>query len=177
MTQHPNPPAELVTRLGHALLQSIADGHRDKLLIAADALGKLDDVLPAAAVEVRMVVVLLALVDSATPKPSVAASAPIKRRGKAAAKPREAKPSRIVVDADGKVQPSREVGGIAVISQADARKALGISCQQMLKLEDQRLLERVQEAGMRHVWYQVGQVQRLLDLLDKTTPEVVDATC
>ena len=43
----------------------------------------------------------------------------------------------------------------------------------MLKLEDQRLLERVQEAGLRHVWYPVQQVQRLLDLIDRGVADPV----
>jgi hypothetical protein len=37
----------------------------------------------------------------------------------------------------------------------------------MLKLEDQHLLERVQETGLRYVWYPVQQVQRLLALIDR----------
>ena len=32
-------------------------------------------------------------------------------------------------------------------------------------LENQKVLTRVQEMGLRHVWYPVEQVQRLLDLL------------
>ena len=42
-----------------------------------------------------------------------------------------------------------------------------MTCVQMLKLEDQRLLTRIQEAGLRYVWYPTGQIQKLLDLLDR----------
>jgi hypothetical protein len=35
----------------------------------------------------------------------------------------------------------------------------------MLKLEDQRLLQRIQESGLRHVRYSVSEVERLLDLV------------
>ena len=66
------------------------------------------------------------------------------------------------------------IGDVDVVSQAIARKALGVSCVQMLKLEDQRLLERVQETGLRHVWYPVQQVQRLLNLIDRGADPVTD---
>jgi LmbE family N-acetylglucosaminyl deacetylase len=74
------------------------------------------------------------------------------------------------MDASGKLLPSKEIGGVAVVSQAEARKALGVSCVQMLRLEGQKVLTRVQEGGMRHVYYPVEQVQRLIDLIDRTPP-------
>ena len=40
---------------------------------------------------------------------------------------------------------------------------LELTCSQMLKLEDQRLLQRIQESGLRHGWYSVSEGQRLLD--------------
>ena len=49
-----------------------------------------------------------------------------------------------------------------------------MTCVQMLKLEDQRLLQRIQEAGLRHVWYSVSEVQKLLDLLDRGADSVTD---
>ncbi len=72
------------------------------------------------------------------------------------------------MDAGGRLLPSKEIGGVAVVSQAEARKALGVSCVQMLRLEGQKVLARVQESGMRHVYYPVEQVQRLIDLIDRT---------
>ena len=81
-----------------------------------------------------------------------------------------------IVDINGKILPSREVNGIAVISQAEARKALGMSCIQMLKLEDQKLLARIQESGSRLVYYDVCQVQKLIDLIDRgADPDADDA--
>ena len=53
------------------------------------------------------------------------------------------------------------------MSQAIARKALGISCLQVLRLEDQKLLTRIQEPSSRLVHYSTGEVQRLLNLLDR----------
>ena len=74
------------------------------------------------------------------------------------------------MDIHGKLISSKEINGIAVISQAEARKALGVSCVQMLKLENQKLLGRIQESGSRLVYYDVCQVQKLLDMIDATPP-------
>jgi hypothetical protein len=67
--------------------------------------------------------------------------------------------------AGGKLLYSKEIDGIAVISQAHARKALGMKCPKMIKLENQKLLQRIQEGGSRLVFYSVAEVQRLLDLV------------
>jgi hypothetical protein len=75
------------------------------------------------------------------------------------------------MDASGRLLPSREINGIAVVSQAEARKALGVSCVQMLRLEGQRALTRIQEGGSRLVWYAIAEVQRLLDMIDATPPQ------
>lgn len=53
----------------------------------------------------------------------------------------------------------------AASSQAEARHVLELTCSQMLKLEDQRLLQRIQESRFRHVWYSLSEGQRLLDLV------------
>ena len=74
------------------------------------------------------------------------------------------------MDASGRLQPSKEIGGVAVVSQAEARKALGVSCVQMLRLEGQKVLTRVQENGSRLVYYAITEVQRLIDLIDRTPP-------
>lgn len=79
------------------------------------------------------------------------------------------------MDASGKLLSSKGIGGVAVISQAEARKALGMSCIQMIKLENQKLLTRIQESGSRLVFYSISEVQRLFDLIDKPTPEATDA--
>jgi hypothetical protein len=74
------------------------------------------------------------------------------------------------MDSSGKLLPSREVNGIAVVSQATARKALGVSCVQMLRLEGQKALTRVQENGSRLVYYPVAEAQKLLDMIDAMPP-------
>ena len=51
----------------------------------------------------------------------------------------------------------------AASSQVEAPQVLKLTCSQMLKLEDQRLLQRIQESGLRHAWYSVSEGQRLLD--------------
>lgn len=71
------------------------------------------------------------------------------------------------MDSSGRLISSKGIGGVAVISQAEARKALGMNCPQMLKLENQKLLTRIQESGSRLVYYDVRQVQKLLDLIDR----------
>ena len=179
------PSPELLNRVGHNLLLTIAAGHSGPLQAAASALDKLGRLLPDASPEGRMIAVLMSLSieptsptvpadqhDSAVPPPARA-----RRQGRAGktdktdktVRPaRKGKPaSQPVMDASGRLQPSRMIGDVDVVSQAIARKALGVSCVQMLKLEDQRLLERVQETGLRHVWYPVQQVQRLLNLIDR----------
>ena len=84
------------------------------------------------------------------------------RKGKPAAQP--------ILDAAGRLQSSRIIGGIGCVSQATARQVLGMNCPQMIKLENQRLLSRVQEAGSRLVFYAIAEVQHLLDKLDATPP-------
>jgi hypothetical protein len=74
------------------------------------------------------------------------------------------------MDASGKLLPSRKINDTDVVSQAEARKALGVSCVQMLRLEAQKVLVRVRDGGMRHVYYPVAEVQRLIDLIDRTPP-------
>ena len=174
--QQPSP--EILTHVGHALLRSIATGQGDQLRHAADALVKLTRLLPGAGAEGRMIAVLLAVTDDATSQPVVASPAPqsqsqptpTRRQAKAskqAKTSRKSKASVPIMDINGRLLPSREVNGIAVISQAEARKALGMNCPQMLKLENQKLLSRIQEPSSRLVYYDVRQVQKLLDLIDR----------
>lgn len=77
------------------------------------------------------------------------------------------------MDASGRLQASKIIEGVGCVSQSTARQVLGLTCLQMLRLEDQRLLERVQETGFRHVWYPTQQVQRLLDLIDRGVADPV----
>ena len=172
------PTPELLNHVGHALLRSVATGQGDPLRHAADALERLDKLLPNASSEARLIAVLLAVTDDATSQPVVASPAPqptsqsqpARRTSKAARPTRKPKPATPRMDASGKLISSKEIGGVAVISQAEARKVLGMSCIQMLKLENQKLLARVQEAGSRLVFYSVAEVQHLLDKLDATPP-------
>ena len=179
ITSAPSP--ELLNHVGHALLRSIATGQGDQLRHAADALVKLTRLLPGAGAEARMIAVLLAVTDDATSQPVVASPAPQsqsqptpasrKARDKASQPAKESRRSKAAtprMDASGKLLSSREISGVAVISQAEARKALGMSCIQMLKLENQKLLTRIQESGSRLVFYDVCQVQHLLDMIDAT---------
>ena len=175
---NPQPSPELLTATGHALLRSVAIGQGDILRHAADAIGRLDKLLPNASAEARLIAVLMSLTDDPTPQPVVASPAPqptsqsqpARRTSKAARPTRKPKPATPRMDASGKLISSKEIGGVAVISQAEARKVLGMSCIQMLKLENQKLLARVQEAGSRLVFYSVAEVQHLLDKLDATPP-------
>lgn len=162
-----------MTATGHAILRSIAAGQGDPLRSAAGALERLDKLLPNASAEGRMIAVLLAMTDDATSQPVVASPAPqsqsqptpTRRKSKPAKTSRKSKAAVPTMDSSGRLISSKGIGGVAVISQAEARKALGMSCLQMIKLENQKLLARVQESGSRLVFYSVTEVQRLLDLV------------
>ena len=189
MSNQPTPA--LLNATGHALLRAIAAGHSAPLQAAAGALDRLGRLLPDASPEGRLVAVLMSLSieptsptvpadQSADDVPPPARGGRQGRAGKAdkadkAVRPaRKGKPaSQPILDAAGRLQASKIIEGVGCVSQATARKALGISCMQMLKLEDQRLLERVQETGLRHVWYPVQQVQRLLNLIDRGVADPV----
>ena len=180
--QQPSP--EILNAVGHTLLRSIVAGQGDQLRHAADALVKLTRLLPGAGAEARMIAVLLAVTDDATSQPVVAAPSPqshpsptpTRRQAKASKQAKTSRKSKAAVpimDINGKIHPSREIGGVAVISQAEARKALGMSCIQMIKLENQKLLTRIQESGSRLVHYSTSEVQRLLDLIDRGVTDPV----
>jgi hypothetical protein len=170
MTAHPSP--ELLTAVGHAILRSVAAGQGDSLQAAASALDKLGRLLPDASPESRLTAVLMSLSIEPTPREETMvqspAPAPVRRQAKPAKASRTSKASVPRMDASGRLLPSREINGIAVVSQAEARKALGVSCVQMLRLEGQKVLTRVQESGSRLVYYPVAEAQKLLDLIDAT---------
>jgi hypothetical protein len=153
--------------VGHALLRSVAIGQGDILRSAAGALERLDKLLPDASAEGRLIAVLMSLTDDPTPHPVVTSPAPAPAPAPVR---RQAKPATPRMDASGKLLPSKEIDGIAVVSQAEARKALGVSCVQMLRLEGQKALTRIQEGGSRLVWYSTSEVQHLVDLIDATPP-------
>ena len=185
------PTPELLNRVGHTLLLAAAAGHSGPLQAAASALDKLGRLLPDASPEGRMIAVLMSLSieptsptvpadqhDSAVPPPARARRQG--RAGKTGKTDKAVRPSRKgktsaqpILDAAGRLQASKIIEGVDCVSQSTARQVLGLTCAQMLKLEDQRLLERVQETGLRHVWYPVQQVQRLLDLIDRGVADPV----
>ena len=166
------PTPELLNRVGHALLLAVAAGHSAPLQAAAGALDRLGRLLPDASPEGRLVAVLMALTDDQTSQPVVTVQSPTPARrqakpGKPVKKTRRSKAATPLMDASGRLLSSKGIGGVAVISQAEARKALGMNCPQMLKLENQKLLSRIQEPSSRLVYYDVRQVQKLLDLIDR----------
>jgi hypothetical protein len=171
------PTPALLNATGHALLRSIATGKSDHLLAAAAAITRLAALLPGASAECQLTAVLMSLTDDPTPRPVVTSPTPTptpSRRQAKEPKPdkqsRKSKASNPRFDSSGRLQPSKEIGGVAVVSQAEARKALGVSCVQMLRLEGQKALTRIQEGGSRLVWYSTSEVQRLIDLIDATPP-------
>jgi hypothetical protein len=174
--QSNQPSPELLNHVGHALLRSVAIGQGDQLRSAAGALERLDKLLPTASTEARMVAVLLAISSEPTPREETMVQSPTptptpsRRQAKASRPTRQSKASNPRMDASGRLLPSREINGIAVVSQAEARKALGVSCVQMLRLEGQKALQRIQENGSRLVYYPVAEAQKLLDLIDRTPP-------
>ena len=189
------PTPELLNRVGHTLLLAVAAGHSGPLQAAVGALGKLGRLLPDASPESRLTAVLMSLsIEPTSPTvptdqraDAVPPPARARRQGRAgktgktdkAGRPaRKGKAAALpVMDASGRLQPSRMIGDVDVVSQATARKALGISCLQMLRLEDQKLLTRIQEPSSRLVHYSTVEVQKLLNLIDRgADPEPDDDT-
>ena len=186
MISQPSP--ELLNRVGHNLLLAVAAGHSGPLQAAVGALGKLGRLLPDASPESRLTAVLMSLsIEPTPPAPPTDQSAddvPPPARGgregragktdkadKTVRPSRKGKPaSQPILDAAGRIQASKIIEGVGCVSQAIARKVLGMNCPQMIKLENQKLLTRVQEAGSRLVFYAIAEVQHLLDKLDATPP-------
>ena len=186
MISQPSP--ELLNAVGHAILRSVAAGQGDSLQAAASALERLADLLPTASSEARLVATLLAISSEPTPQADstdqrVDAVPPPARSGrqgqaskagktdKAVRPARKGKPTaQPILDAAGRLQASRIIDGIGCVSQATARQVLGMNCPQMIKLENQKLLGRIQEPSSRLVFYDVCQVQKLIDLIDRTPP-------
>ena len=187
------PTPELLNRVGHTLLLAAAAGHSGPLQAAASALDKLGRLLPDASPEGRMIAVLMSLsIEPTSPTvptdqrvDAVPPPARARRQGRAGktdkadktVRPsRKGKPaSQPILDAGGRLQASKIIEGVDCVSQSTARQVLGLTCAQMLRLENQKLLTRVQETGLRHVWYPVQQVQRLLNLIDRGVVDPVTA--
>jgi hypothetical protein len=177
------PSPELLNRVGHNLLLTIATGQGGPLQAAAGALDRLGRLLPDASAEGRLIAVLMSLsIEPTSPAPptdqSVDAGSPparVVRQGrasKASKTDKAVRPARKgmpastpVMDSAGRLQASRRICDVNVVSQATARHVLELTCSQMLKLENQKLLQRIQEGGSRLVFYSVAEVQRLLDLV------------
>jgi hypothetical protein len=178
-----DPLAEAASKM---LAVAIRRGDGAALQNVANGLAFLGHLAPTASAEMRLAAAIGALAgavvprgdatptpeptQSPTPTPTPAREA--KARDNQPDRPtRQSKASTPRMDASGKLLASKEIGGVAVVSQAEARKALGVSCVQMLRLEGQRALTRIQESGSRLVWYSTSEVQRLIDLLDATPPQ------
>ena len=172
-----DPLAEAASKM---LAVAIRRGDGAALQNVANGLAFLGHLAPTASAEMRLAAAIGALAGAVvprgdttpTPEPTQSPTpAPAPAREAKAGKPvkqtRQAKPAHPRMDINGRLLSSRKINDTDVISQAEARKALGMSCIQMLKLENQKLLTRVQETGLRHVWYPTQQVQKLLNLLDR----------
>ena len=175
------PTPALLNATGHSLLRSIATGQSASLRSAADSLERLAALLPTASAEARLTAVLMSLAADPTPQAETTVQSPTPapaRRQAKAGKPvkqtRQAKPATPRMDINGRLLSSRKINDTDVVSQAEARKALGMSCIQMLKLENQKLLTRIQESGSRLVYYNVCHVQKLLNLIDRGADPVID---
>jgi hypothetical protein len=186
MTAQPTP--ELLNATGHALLRAVAAGQGGPLQAAVGALDRLGRLLPDASPESRLTAVLMSLSSEPTSQPAptdqrVDAGSPPARGGrqgqaskagktdKTVRPARKGKPaSQPILDAAGRLQASRIIDGIGCVSQATARQVLELTCPQMIKLENQRLLTRIQEPSSRLVFYAVAEVQHLIDKLDATPP-------
>jgi hypothetical protein len=174
--QSNQPSPQLLTIVGHALLRSVAIGQGDILRSAAGALERLDKLLPDASAEGRLIAVLMAISSEPTPREETMVQSPTptptpaRRQAKASRPTRKSKAATPRMDASGKLLPSRKINDTDVVSQAEARKALGVSCPQVIKLENQKLLTRIQEPSSRLVFYAITEVQHLLDKLDATPP-------
>ena len=173
------------------MLRAIAAGQGGPLQAAAGALDRLRLLLPDASPEGRLVAVLMSLTHDqpspALPTDQSADDVPPPARGgrqgranKAGKTDKTVRPSRKgkpasqpILDASGRLQASKIIEGVGCVSQAIARKALGVSCLQMLRLEDQKLLTRIQEPSSRLVHYSTGEVQRLLSLIARGVADPV----
>ena len=171
-----DPLAEAASKM---LAVAIRRGDGAALQNVANGLAFLEHLAPTASAEMRLAAAIGALAGAVVPRgdatptpeptPSPTPSPAREARDNQPAKTsRKSKASSPRFDSSGRLQPSKEIGGVAVVSQAEARKALGVSCVQMLRLEGQKVLTRVQESGSRLVYYPVAEAQKLLDLIDAT---------
>ncbi len=158
MTTTP-PSPELLNRVGHALLRSVAIGQGDILRSAAGALERLADLLPDASAEARLTAVLLAVSpgDPATPAAGADAATPTPA-------PTPARQPTPHMDEAGQPLVAFRHEGVAFVSQLVAGKWLGLSHRQLVRLEDQGQLDRKRH-GPRCVGYALAQVLELKRLI------------
>ena len=174
-----DPLAEAASKM---LAVAIRRGDGAALQNVANGLAFLGHLAPAASAEMRLAAAIGALAGAVvprgdttpTPEPTQSPTptpSPTRRRsksGKTCRTTRKPKASAPLMDIHGKLISSRKINDTDVVSQAEARKVLGMNCPQMIKLEDQKLLARIQESSSRLVYYPVAEVQHLLDKLDAT---------
>lgn len=157
MSNQPTPA--LLNATGHALLRSIATGQSDHLLAAADAIAKLERMLPGAPAECRLVAVLLAVSvgDPAAPAAGADVATP-------APTPAPARQPTPFMDEAGQPLVAFRHEGVPFVSQLVAGKWLGLSYRQLVRLEDRHQLERKRH-GPRCVGYALHQVRELKRLI------------
>lgn len=95
------------------------------------------------------------------------------RQGRASKAGKAARPSRRSKTGSGAsdgrsraAAASKIIEGVGCVSQAEARQVLGLTCSQMLRLENQKVLTRIQEPSSRLIHSPTAEVQRLLTLID-----------
>ena len=162
-----DPLAEAASKM---LAVAIRRGDGAALQNVANGLAFLGHLAPTASAEMRLAAAIGALAGAVVPRGD-ATPTPEPAPAPAPAREAKARDNQPAMDAAGQLLSSKGIDGIAVISQAQARKVLGMNCPQMIKLENQRLLTRIQESGSRLVYYPVAEAQKLLDLIDATPPQ------
>lgn len=163
------PTPALLNATGHSLLRSIVDGQSDHLLAAADAVARLERMLPNASAECRLVAVLLAVSVGDPAAPAAGADVAIPTPAPAPAPARQPTP---FMDDAGQPLVAFRHEGVPFVSQLVAGKWLGLSYRQLVRLEDRHQLERKRH-GPRCVGYALHQVLELKRLI--TTGAAMEA--
>lgn len=157
------PTPALLNATGHSLLRSIVDGQSDHLLAAADAIARLERMLPNASAECRLTAVLLAVSvgDPAAPTAGADVAMPTPTPTPAPTPARQPTP---FMDDAGQPLVAFRHEGVPFVSQLVAGKWLGLSYRQLVRLEDRHQLERKRH-GPRCVGYALHQVLELKRLI------------
>jgi hypothetical protein len=153
------PSPELLNRVGHNLLLTIAAGHSGPLQAAASALDRLRRLLPDASPESRLTAALLAVSagDPAAPAAGADAATP-------APTPTPTRQPTPFMDDAGQPLVAFRSEGVPHVSQQVAGKWLGLSHRQLVRLEDRGQLDRKRH-GPRCVGYALHQVRELKRLI------------